>query len=202
MARLVFEVRRYRFSSAQTASEFSTFAGDAIASTGEDTGLFRVEDDDLAVFALGVQPLEAVVTDERFPCEAVDTSLVRMFEWLPGIERRFDGAERRYQVRLYEQRHTAAGITKAEMFESEEIAIFRRVGLNPVFVGQAVAGPALPNLTYMLGFDDAGARRDAWRTFIADPDWQRLKSVPRYSDDLLIRRITNLNLEPLPGSTF
>ncbi len=200
---LVIEVRRYRFPSAQLAGDFSAFAGDSIIRSGADVGLFRVEGDDLAVVALGAQPFdESLATDDRFPCEAIDTSLVRTFDWLPQIERRFSDAARRYQLRIYEHPHVAAGVTKAEMFETEEVAIFRRVGLHPVFFGKAVAGPELPNLTYLLGFEDADARRSAWKTFIADPAWKRLSAISRFSDELLFRRITNLDLAPLPGSTF
>ena len=193
---------------------FSSSAGEAIGSGAVEAGLFRDEDDDSAVVVIGVHPFDtnrlnlaelakldqALATET--PCETIDTTLIRPFDWLPRIETRFTDDQRRYQLRIYEHPHSAAGVTKAEMFETEELAIFRRVGLNPVFFGQAVVGPNLPNLTYMLGFDDADARRNAWRTFITDPAWKALSSIPRFSDDLLIRRITNLNLAPLPGSAL
>ena len=51
---------------------------------------------------------------------------------------------------------------------SGEIAIFRKVGMTPVFFGQTVAGRNLPNLTYMIGYDDLAARERAWKAFGGD----------------------------------
>ena len=36
------------------------------------------------------------------------------------------------------------------MFNSAEIAIFRRTGLRPVFFGETMVGAGMPSLTYML----------------------------------------------------
>jgi hypothetical protein len=46
--------------------------------------------------------------------------------------------------------------------EGGEIAIFRRTGLAPVFFGEALVGSKIPNLTYMLGFDDMEALEKGW----------------------------------------
>jgi hypothetical protein len=36
------------------------------------------------------------------------------------------------------------------MFDTAEIAIFRKAGLQPVFFGNTLIGQNLPNLAYML----------------------------------------------------
>ena len=41
---------------------------------------------------------------------------------------------------------------KIRMFDEGEIAIFRKVGMIPVFFGEALAGRNLPQLTYMLAY--------------------------------------------------
>jgi len=38
------------------------------------------------------------------------------------------------------------------------IAIFRRAGLQPVFFGETLIGAKMPNLTYMLVFENMAAR--------------------------------------------
>ena len=51
-----------------------------------------------------------------------------------------------------------AAAKKIEMFNLHELALFRRVGLTPVFFGETLVGPLRPNLTYMLVFPDDAAR--------------------------------------------
>ena len=79
-----------------------------------------------------------------------------------------------------------------------EIAIFRRVGLAPVFFGEALVGTRLPNLTYMLGFDNRQAAETAWTKFRADPEWIKLKAVAKYKET--VSNITNIYLNPAEGS--
>ena len=208
--RTLIEVRHYRLVDPDAAGKLAARLGEAVVQARADIGLYASDGDPSSIVAItehvdfdGLAATEALLaTDEQTPCETVDVSLLRLFAATPKIERRFSGNDRVYQLRIYEHPHSSAGETKIEMFETEEIEIFRRVGLNPVFFGQAIAGANLPNLTYLLGFDDAERRRQAWSTFVDDPAWKRLSSVPRYADARVIRRITNINLTPLPGSTF
>ena len=51
------------------------------------------------------------------------------------------------------------------MFNKGELAIFRRVGLTPVFFGETVVGGAKPTLTYLLVFPDDEGRKAAWNRF-------------------------------------
>jgi hypothetical protein len=85
------------------------------------------------------------------------------------------------------------------MFEAGgEIAIFRRCGMNPVFFAQTLVGWKLPNLTYMLGFEDPAAMERAWGAFRNDPAWLKLKDDPAYKDT--VSTITNLVMRPAAGS--
>lgn len=72
--------------------------------------------------------------------------------------------------------------------------IFRRTGMNPVFFGQSLVGTKLPNLTYMLGFDDMDAKQKGWDTFRDDPGWKKLKAEAYYKDT--VSNITNIMLRP------
>jgi len=86
------------------------------------------------------------------------------------------------------------------MFNKGELAIFRRVGLKPVFFGETVVGGAMPNLTYLLVFPDDEGRKAAWNRFREDPEWLKLKAIPEYADKEIVSRITNIILTPAPYS--
>ncbi len=82
------------------------------------------------------------------------------------------------------------------MFNKGEIAIFRRVGLTPVLFGETILGSRMPNLTYLLVFDDDKARTEAWNRFRTDPEWQKLRAIPEYEDKRIVSKITNKLLTP------
>jgi hypothetical protein len=70
--------------------------------------------------------------------------------------------------------------------------------MPPVVFGQALVGAKLPNLTYMLAFDDMEAKEKGWAAFINSPEWDKLKRDPQYADT--VSRITNIMLHPACGS--
>jgi len=142
----------------------------------------------------GASYLAAQATDPIY--ERIESSLLRAFETMPKAEKP-TGKPQVYNLRIYESHNEAAGQKKIEMFNQGEIAIFRRVGLNPVFFGEALAGPRMPNLTYMLAFENDKARTDAWGAFRADPEWHKLRAVPEYEDKRIVSGIRNMLLSPL-----
>ena len=89
---------------------------------------------------------------------------------------------------------------KIEMFNKSELAIFRRVGLTPVFFAETLVGAAMPNLTYMLLFPDDSERQAAWARFVKDEEWKKLRAIPEYADKEIVSRITNKVLTPVPYS--
>jgi hypothetical protein len=129
-----------------------------------------------------------------------EASLLVAFESLPGVEVPSGAAaapSRIFELRTYESHNEAAGLKKIEMFEKGgEVAIFRRVGLKPVFFARDLIGPALPALTYMLVFPDLAAREEGWATFGADPEWVKLRSTPGYSNAEILTEIHSLLLRP------
>ncbi len=130
--------------------------------------------------------------------KSVEVQLMTAFEGMPKLEKPTDAPTRIFQLRTYESPSVKAGLKKIEMFNTAEIAIFRKVGLHPVFFGQTVAGVKMPNLTYMLGFQDMEESKANWKKFGADPDWKKLSTMPEYMDKAIIRKngITNLYLKP------
>ena len=82
------------------------------------------------------------------------------------------------------------------MFNRGELEIFRRTGLAPVFFGEALIGGRLPNLTYMLTFENLAAREANWNSFIKDPEWKKLSTTPGFTDAEIVSNISNVILRP------
>jgi len=105
-----------------------------------------------------------------------------------------------FEIRTYESPNDKGLARKIKMFGDGEFDIFRRLNMLPVFAGQTVVGPHMPNLTYMLSFTDLAAREKCWNAFSADPEWQKLRVVPGMADSDLVCNITNAIVRPLPFS--
>ena len=115
----------------------------------------------------------------------IESSLLLAFEGMPEMkvpELPKDKAGRHFELRIYESHSLVKGFLKVEMFNKTEIDIFKKTGLKAVFFGQARVAPNLPQLTYMLVYDNEAERKKAWDTFRVHPDWKALKNEPRYKD--------------------
>ncbi len=128
----------------------------------------------------------------------IESSLMVAFDDMPKLEvppQLSQKKPRIFELRIYESHSLQAGKKKVEMFNAGgEIAIFRRTGLRPVFFGETVVGAQMPNLTYMLAFDDMSARDDAWQSFRVDSDWAKLQKDKQYADT--VSNITDIILRP------
>jgi hypothetical protein len=127
---------------------------------------------------------------------SVEVSLLKAFTGMPTMEIPIDAPGRIFQLRIYESPSVKTNRKKIEMFNAGEIAIFRKTGLHPVFFGGTLAGTKMPNLTYMLVFNDMEESQTNWQRFRDDPDWKELRSKPEYADLLRRDGITNLYLRP------
>ena len=148
---------------------------------------------DAEYLAAGKDYLAAPATDPVY--ERIQSSLLGGIEGMPEIAVP-PQKPRLFNLRIYESHNEAAAKKKIEMFNTGELAIFRRVGLTPVLFGEALIGSRLPNLTYLLVFDDDDARQAAWNTFREDPEWKKLRAIPEYEDKRIVSKITNTLLTP------
>jgi hypothetical protein len=106
-----------------------------------------------------------------------------------------------FELRVYESNSPATLKKKVAMFESGgELAIFRRCGIRPVFFRTALAGGKMPNLTYLVCYDSLADRERAWKAFLSDPEWAKLRGTPGLSDAEIVSNIGNAFLRPLPFS--
>lgn len=134
-----------------------------------------------------------------------ETSFVRMekmifrnFNYLPVIEvptEMMGNSSRIYEIRIYESPGMVAAKKKVHMFnEGGEIDIFKKTGLRPVFFGECLAGADMPNLYYMLVFNNIQERDANWQTFIKSPEWAKLSKESYYADT--VSGITDIILRP------
>jgi hypothetical protein len=132
----------------------------------------------------------------------VESSLLQAFEKMPKltIPATAEHRSRMFELRTYESPTDQDHTRKVEMFNSGEMDSFRRAGFWGVFYAATLIGPRLPNLTYMLGFDDLADRDKKWAAFRSDPGWQKLNGTPRYTFEAIVSNVTNIVLTATPYS--
>jgi len=150
--------------------------------------------DDAEYKKLAADYLAAPAADPVY--SRIESSLLTAIDGMPRLEKADPSKPRLFNLRVYESHNERAGKKKIEMFNKGELAIFRRVGLTPVFFGETIVGGAMPNLTYLLTFPDEDGRKAAWNKFRDDPEWLKLKAIPDYADKEIVSRITNIILAP------
>ncbi len=218
------ELRRYQFAGAAHRERFEAFLAKGLVPAWNEAGVAPVgvfadlegKSEDLYVLLPYKGPDEIVAVRRRvwprlLPEKSlagvvwapkqdpaylrIESSLMLAFDGVPKVEVPPKTPGRLFQLRTYESHSQAKALKKVEMFnEGGELAIFRKCGMQPVFFGETLIGPNLPNLTYMLTFPNADAQKKAWKAFLAHPDWKRLAADPQYKDT--VSRITNRVLRP------
>lgn len=103
-----------------------------------------------------------------------------------------------FELRTYHSPNEEANLRKVEMFNKDELAIFDKVGINPVCYGEILAGPRMPALMYLTWYKDLPAHDEAWKKFVGHPDWSRIKDLPEYAYTATNNK--SLYLSPLPYS--
>jgi hypothetical protein len=138
------------------------------------------------------------------PYSGIESTLLRAFEGYPKLTVPPAAAKKEkriYHLRTYVSPTNMDHVRKVEMFHHGEFDIFAKAGAAGVFYADALIGPRLPSLTYMLSFPDVEALEAGWAKFSADPDWKKLSADPRFKlDPPTVSNVTSLVLRPLPYS--
>jgi hypothetical protein len=145
----------------------------------------------------GEEFINAPATDPSYV--RVESSFMVGFETMPKLELPKLTVEKKpriFELRTYESHSKKANKKKIEMFNQGEIDIFRRAGIAPVFFGETLIGEKMPNLTYMVAFENMAEHDKAWAAFGSDPAWQKLRSQPGYADADIVSNISNVILRP------
>lgn len=127
----------------------------------------------------------------------ISSELLVAFDCWPEVKvpkQKAANQTRLFEMRTYESPTEQLGHLKVEMFNSGEVPIFLDCDIQPVFMGQAVVGSVMPNLTYMTVYDNASELTAAWKRFSDHPDWKVLREVAKYKGT--VTKIHKSNWEP------
>jgi len=110
--------------------------------------------------------------------------LMEAFSAMPALKKpefRGDRTNRIYELRSYEAATEKLYRNKVSMFnEGNETEIFERIGSQPMFYGEVIAGSRMPNLMYMTTYSDMKSRDEHWKTFSDDAKWKMLSADAKY----------------------
>jgi hypothetical protein len=153
---------------------------------------------DPAYAGAGKNCLDAVYNQ---PCFArAEVILLQAFRLAPKMNLpvlKNEKKEHVYELRSYESPTEKLYENKVTMFnEGGEITLFKRLGFNAVFYANVISGSHMPNLMYMTSFENMDERTGHWKTFVSDPEWKRLSSLPEYQHnvsraDIVLMRATD-----------
>lgn len=114
-----------------------------------------------------------------------ESYLLEAFDYTPKF-RQPSQSRVLFELRTYESNNEEAGQRKIKMFNNEEIALFDKVGLHPVFFGKILAGPQMPALVYMLWFNNMDERNANWSKFGSSSEWNTMKIKPEYANTVSV----------------
>lgn len=129
--------------------------------------------------------------------ERYETFLAEAFDAIPRIKTP-DSNRGLFELRTYESYNEDAGHRKVKMFNDEELPLFEKVGLHPIFFGQLLAGPQMPALIYMLWFKDMEEREANWDKFRTSSEWNTMRNKPEYADS--VSKVNKKFLTPMDFS--
>jgi hypothetical protein len=150
-----------------------------------------------------MQALEEIGSSDEPAYDRQEVWLLRAFDSIPKLEAPPAGeppVQHLFDLRTYQSESERDSNEKIRMFDSEEIKIFRRCGIHPVFFGKTLFGSKMPNLTYMVWYNDLEARAAAWSKFGDDADWKRIRVQPGWTDAEIVANVSNTFLRALPFS--
>lgn len=123
----------------------------------------------------------------------ISSSLLYAFSGIKQMKNPIEGASL-FELRIYEGVNEDAVRRKIKMFNDEELELFYKVDLNPIFFGDMVVGPYVPSLVYMLNYRDMDHRDQVWKAFLGHPDWNTMKVKKEYANSVSNRRRIFLEL--------
>jgi hypothetical protein len=129
--------------------------------------------------------------------QRIESRLMKAFAGMPVMEVPDYSKlkqDRIFELRLYESHTEDHARRKVKMFNDGEIQIMRDTDLGPVFFGETLIGPDIPNLIYMLSSTDSKTHKTNWKKFLDHPEWNRIKVLEEYKGT--VSRIQKWILQP------
>ena len=120
---------------------------------------------------------EAWQAGPEAPFESQNNSLLEAADYSPEVLPLDPPpkAPRIFELRIYHSPSWAHLKFLHERFSGVETKLFARHGVHPIFYTSCTIGPNMPNLTYLIPFEDLASREKAWNAFGADPEWLKAR---------------------------
>jgi hypothetical protein len=129
------------------------------------------------------------------PYEQISGTLLQAADYSPEIAGLSETPKspRIFELRVYHSPTWRQLKALHQRFAGPEIQIFHRVGVRPLFYSSTLIGQNMPNLTYLIPFDNLAAREKAWDAFGADPEWVKVRkeSIDKHGQ---ISAVINISL--------
>jgi len=137
--------------------------------------------------------------------DRIESRFLKSFAGIPKMEladfSKNLSPDRIYELRLYQSHTDDHARRKVKMFnEAGELQLMRDVKMAPVFFGETLIGPDVPNLVYMLSAENETAHKEHWDAFIKSPQWNAMKDLPEFKDT--VSKIQSWYLKPTDFSSF
>jgi hypothetical protein len=102
-----------------------------------------------------------------------------------------------YEIRVYEAAEGRADAMRRRFYDNVAIRFFPRHGIE--LLGAFTASVDDWRLTYMTRFADEDARKKAWASFAADPEWAAVKAASETDGPLLKNQIVSVLSPAIAG---
>ena len=102
-----------------------------------------------------------------------------------------------YEIRVYEAAEGRAEAMRRRFCDNVATCFFPRHGIE--LLGVFTAPLEDGRLTYMTRFADEDARKQAWASFAADPEWAAVKAASEADGPILKNQIVSLLSPALAG---
>lgn len=98
-----------------------------------------------------------------------------------------------YELRSYESPTEKLHQLKVSMFnEGGEIDLFKRLDFQAMFYADVLSGSRMPNLVYMVVFQNAAARDEHWKAFGSSKEWKAVSTDPQYQNNISVSHIDSI----------
>lgn len=109
------------------------------------------------------------------PFESQSSMVIEAAPYSPELVREKRKTPRVFEWRVYHSPTFSQLNALHDRFNGAEVKIFHRSGVHPVLYASTLIGPDMPNLTYLIPFDNLDAREKAWAAFGADEEWIKVR---------------------------
>jgi hypothetical protein len=102
-----------------------------------------------------------------------------------------------YEIRVYEAAEGRADAMRRRFYDNVATRFFPRHGIE--LLGAFTAPVDDGRLTYMTRFADEDARKKAWASFAADPEWAAVKAASETDGPLLKNQVVSVLSPAIAG---